>query len=79
MQKNFSIQVILTIYDYNSTTNSYRDKTGLHKALKVPHMDVTKHNLQNNQEVTLATDELEELQAYTPFSSDVNFENQSGH
>ena len=33
----------------------------------------------NDQEVTLATDELEELQGYIPFSNDVNIDSQSVH
>ena len=76
-EKDLSTEVILTIYVCNSTTNSYHTNGGtvLLKSPKVLHTNVTKHILYNNQEVTLSTGELEELQGYTPFSSDVNIEN----
>ena len=54
-------------------------RTALLKSPGVLQINVTKHILHNNQEVTLATDKLEELQGYISFSNDVNIESQSAY
>ena len=81
ISKNPSTDVILTINDYNSTTNFYHanGRTALIESLGVLHMNLKKHIVHNNQEPTLHTDKLKELQGHVPFSSNVNIENQSAY
>ena len=75
-EKNPSTEVILTIYDYNSATNSYHanGRTALLKAPGVLHVNVSNYIHHDNEKVTLTTDQLEELQSYIPFSNDVDIE-----
>ena len=75
-EKNPSTEVILTIYEYNSATNSYHanGRTALLKAPGVLHANVSKYIHHDNEKVMLGTDRLEELESYIPFSNDVNIE-----
>ena len=75
-EKNPSTEVVLTIYSYNPSTNSYRvnGRTALLKAPSVLQTNVTEQVHCENEALTLAIDDLGALQGYVPFTNDINIE-----
>jgi len=72
-EKNPSTEVILKIYDYNTSTKSYR-ANGRTALLKAPNVTERIYHENDQEAVTLAIEGLEELAGYEPFSTHVNVE-----
>ena len=76
-EKNPSVEVVLTIYEYDKTRDIYhpKGKTALLKVMKFLQTDVSKHiEYGKGSDVKLSIDDIEELQEYVPFTPDINVE-----
>ena len=78
-ENNPSVEVVLTIYDYDPSEAVYhpKGKSALLNVTKILQMHVIQHikytdSLQSD--VTLITDDIEELNGYVPFSMDVDID-----
>jgi len=76
-EKNPSVEVVLTIYEYDEVKDIYhpKGKSALLNVMKFLQMDVSKHiQCGNGSDIKLLVDNIEELQEYVPFTPDVNIE-----
>lgn len=78
-ENNPSVQVVLTIYDYDQSEAIYhpKGKTALLNASKILQMNVTqyiKYTDSLQTDLTLNTDDIEKLNGYIPFSMNVDID-----
>lgn len=75
-ERNPSVEVVLTIYEYDKVKNIYypKGKSALLNVMKCLQMNVSEYIQCDGSDVKLLVEEIKELQEHVPFTPDINIE-----